>query len=364
MCGARPFGCQHLVGKIALGYIDIKDTAALSELAPGLLAGRVVRFDDVILAAAMQLRIPDHEFYNVARRNKGMPELAPARWSIRWLKGLAERGWRPKKFAVRRPAIVLRATDTDRERFLKRCVTGIRGKVLIKPNINSDDSFPGTTRPELLAELIALLKDRGCEIAVGDMSGVSWPNTRRNARKVGIMAAVEKAGVPLLYFEDYSWLEMDFGTAIGKFYITEKLADFDTVINLAVLKTHRLADFTLSLKNVMGILHPETRLRMHDIDLKGWIAEANLAWCPAINIIDGAKCFIDGGPDIGTERAPGVLLASRDRVALDVTGVYILQQLGSKSLRGMNPWRHPQIATAVALGLGVRSQRDIKMSKS
>jgi uncharacterized protein (DUF362 family) len=125
-----------------------------------------------------------------------------------------------------------------------------------------------------------------------------------------------------------------------------------------------IADFTLSLKNLMGCLHPRTRMRMHTLMLKHRIGEFNIGITPLLNIVDGTKCFIDGGPDKGVLRSPGVILASKDRVALDVTSINLLKDLGSKRLKNVNPWLHSQIRSAVKHGLGISGNNDIKIIRA
>lgn len=272
-----------------------------------------------------------------------------------------------KKFEIRSPALVSRAKTIPEALSLVNGFEEIKKgqKVLIKPNINSDDVYPGTTRKEGLAELIRLLKKRGAEVTVGDMSSLYWRHTRECSEKVSIKQVCEEEGVPLIFFEDCGWVEVELpNTSLKSCYITEELCNHDHLINLCVLKTHRVADFTLSLKNLMGMLHPRTRIKMHTHNLKQGIGEFNLALTPILNIVDGTKCFIDGGPDVGVLREPGIVFAGRDRVALDVTCIRTLQSLGSKSLEGLNPWEHPQIKTAVNLGLGAKSDGEIRIVSS
>ena len=45
--------------------------------------------------------------------------------------------------------------------------------------------------------------------------------------------------------------------------------------------------------------------------------------------MDGIKAFVDGGPEQGHEVEPMLLLASKDRVAIDAVGVAILRSYGS-----------------------------------
>jgi len=269
-----------------------------------------------------------------------------------------------KPFKITKPALVSKANSITKALTLINGLTDIKkgDSVLIKPNINSDDVYPGTTRPEGLRELIKLLKKIGAKITVGDMSSAFWSHTKSCATTVGIKKVCDEESVPIIFFDDKSWVKTPLkNTSLGDAWLTDELCNHDYLINLSVLKTHRMADFTLSLKNLMGLLHMRTRMRMHARLLKERIGEFNKAITPVINIVDGTKCFIDGGPDTGELRSPGLILASKDRVALDVTCIRILQEFGSKSLNNLDPWSHPQIQSAVKNGIGVSSDEEIKV---
>lgn len=269
-----------------------------------------------------------------------------------------------KPFKIEKPALVSKARTITQALSLIKGLEDVKkgDSVLIKPNINSDDVYPGTTRTEGLRELIRLLKKKGAKVSVGDMSSAFWSHTRECAEKVGITSVCKEEEVPLIFFEETEWVKHELpGTSLKNCYLTDTLCDYDHLVNLCVLKTHKLADFTLSLKNLMGLLHMRTRIRMHSGNLKHMIGEFNKAITPLVNIVDGTECFIDGGPDVGELRKPGVILASKDRIALDVTCVEILKSLGSKSLKDVNPWQHPQIKTAVKNRLGVAKNNDIRL---
>jgi len=268
----------------------------------------------------------------------------------------------PKQFKIKKPAIVSEAKTITKAVNLIGLNIKKGDSVLIKPNINSDDKYPGTTRPAGLKELIKLLKKKSAKITIGDMSSAFWSHTKVCAKTVGIQQVCKNESVPLKFFDDSEWVNVKLSnTSLKSIWLTNELCKHDHLINLAVLKTHRLADFTLSLKNLMGLLHMRTRMRMHARLLKQRIGEFNKAINPVINIIDGTKCFIDGGPDKGELRSPGAILASKDRVALDVTCIKKLQEQGSKSLKDLNPWRHPQVKHAVKHGAGVSKDADIKL---
>jgi uncharacterized protein (DUF362 family) len=95
---------------------------------------------------------------------------------------------------------------------------------------------------------------------------------------------------------------------------------------------------------------------MHSSYLEEKIAEINLAVHPDLIVMDGRKCFVTGGPDVGRVESPNVILASGDRVALDVEAIKTIQAFEGSSLHG-DPWSYAQIRRAVELGLGVSSEQ-------
>ncbi len=78
--------------------------------------------------------------------------------------------------------------------------------------------------------------------------------------------------------------------------------------------------------------------------------------------MDAVEAFTTGGPDAGTKAAPGVVLASTDRVALDAVGVALLRRLGTTmEVSAGRVFEQTQIARAVELGLGVPAAEDVQI---
>jgi uncharacterized protein (DUF362 family) len=73
--------------------------------------------------------------------------------------------------------------------------------------------------------------------------------------------------------------------------------------------------------------------------------------------MDGRKCFISGGPFSGQVRDANVILASGDRVAIDVESIKVIASYENSKLKD-DPWSYTQIRRATALGLGVRSENE------
>ena len=93
------------------------------------------------------------------------------------------------------------------------------------------------------------------------------------------------------------------------------------------------------------------------------IAEVNNHYNLDVAVMDGIKAFITGGPESGKEVEPELLLASRDRVAIDAVGVAVLKMYGAKGkIREADVFEQDQIRRAANLGFGVRSPDEIKLT--
>ncbi len=84
------------------------------------------------------------------------------------------------------------------------------------------------------------------------------------------------------------------------------------------------------------------------------IAEFGLAVKPSLNIMDGTKAFVSHGPSRGDLVEPKLIVASKDRIATDVTGIGILKHYGTEDrLQNTSVWQQPMIAHGISIGLGV-----------
>lgn len=289
--------------------------------------------------------------------------------------------------------------------------------VLIKPNVTGALKSPTTTNPEVLYAVIKLVAERGPKrIIVADRSFsaqfvTTSPKTIDVMKSVGHLDAVNqaisdvKAPVIAVGLEDAE-AELE---KLGKpkntplwrtikpekashwpngFELAELLFAVDHVINVPVIKTHFQAWFTMSMKAFVGMSHHRSRREFHQtwkgegglFDQKrtssrrrgvqkdlaeeakeiapfvNRLAELNLGLTPAMNIMDGSSCFVFGGPSSGDTAEPKVVVASRDRIAADVTGVALLRSLGTEDrLQKMSPWKTPFMQHGIKIGLGIDS---------
>jgi uncharacterized protein (DUF362 family) len=287
--------------------------------------------------------------------------------------------------------------------------------VLIKPNVTGGAKNPTTTSPEVLYAVIKLVSERGPKrIIVADRSfspmfDVRMPKTIDIMKRVGHLDAVNQAisdfqaPVVAVGLEDCAaefellgksadtehWRKIKPDRAVhwpDGFELAELLFAVDHVINVPVIKTHFQAWFTMSMKAFVGMSHHRSRREFHsafqggndlmdqkksgsrrrrgeegrklDVEevtpLVNRIAELNLGITPALNILDGTRSFVFGGPSHGDTVDPKLIVASRDRIAADATGVAVLKHYGTEyRLQHYSVWENPFIQHGIKIGLGI-----------
>jgi uncharacterized protein (DUF362 family) len=243
--------------------------------------------------------------------------------------------------------------------------------VLIKPNVNSDDPHPATTNPEVLAAVVGLvLEAHPGSVTVGDRS-VYWGDTIEYMKKTGIYDAAREKGVSIKNLEDEGWEQVDPEGADhwpGGFSVSRIALEADHIVSVPVIKTHQIAGFSMALKNSLGMVKPDDRVdKLHEKDyvepdFGSMIAEVAVAIKPTFVIMDGTKAMVSGGPFHGEVRAPGLIVASRDPVANDVTGLSILKKIGTwPRIQEMSVWAQPQIGRACDLRIGATRPSDVEI---
>jgi uncharacterized protein (DUF362 family) len=249
-------------------------------------------------------------------------------------------------------------------------VNPVKGKdVLLKPNFNSADPFPGSTHNDTLVNLILNLKEMGAKsITIGERSGP--PETSDVLEEKGIYDICRKLNVKLINFEDLphnDWVKIKPAQSLWKdgFDVARPVIDSECIVTTCCLKTHAYGGvFTISLKLSVGITHKRNMTELHSSSrsMRKMIAEINQAYKRSLILLDATEAFVDGGPATGTKKKADVILAGTDRVAIDAVGLSILKELGSnKAIMGKKIFEQEQIARAVELGLGVARPEDIEI---
>lgn len=239
-------------------------------------------------------------------------------------------------------------------------------KVIVKPNFNSDDTFPASSDPEFVKAAVSILYETGAsKVTIIESSGLPWLPTRRVMEKMGMVKAAEECNAELRVLDDREWVDLEIeGKYWKKVSLAKDVLERDAkLVWLPCMKTHRYARFSLSLKLAVGLLGFGQRRNLHSMHLEEKIAELNLAVHPNLIIMDGRKCFVTGGPAKGLVEEPNLILASGDHIAIDVEALKALKGYGANNRLDIDVWEFPQIKHAVVLGLGVKSENEMQVVK-
>jgi uncharacterized protein (DUF362 family) len=261
-------------------------------------------------------------------------------------------------------------SDGDLQQDIGRAVAAIGGweklvapgdAILVKPNFNTSDPPPASSDPLFVKAIIELLVEHGAgQIILGE-SSMFRLSTRETLRQAGMLQAAEEAGARVVAFDEEEWVSVQTGGRyLKKVALAKAGLEAEKIVYVCCLKTHRFADFTMSLKLAMGFVRPRDRLAMHARRLREKLVDLNLAIAPDLVIMDGRRCFISGGPMEGELREPNLILASGDRIAIDVEGLQVIKSHPGHSIQ-KDPWSLAMIHKAAELGLGAASAEDYQV---
>jgi len=148
--------------------------------------------------------------------------------------------------------------------------------VLLKPALNSNNTYPATCHPLLVSVLKKTIEEYGGKVIIGDQSGVeSVVNNQHGVIKGSSANNFENSNMgkkeSFTAFETADW---DIGFKLYKsdlakswpngFYYTKYVDKADHFINLSRLSTHAQAGITGTFKNLVGILRTDSRLDFHN----------------------------------------------------------------------------------------------------
>lgn len=251
----------------------------------------------------------------------------------------------------------------------------VKGKdVMLKPNFNTADPFPGSTHMKTLRALVSKLKElKAGPITLAERSGPADTNKVFEEKSVYELAnelqfsVVNLAELPV---EKYLRIKPENSHWENGFLFSKLYHDAECIVETCCLKTHQFGGhFTLSLKNAVGMV-PRRELDGHSYmselhnssHQREMIAEINTAFKPDLILIDGITAFVKGGPMKGTRKKANVMLVGDDRVAIDAVGVALLRLLGTTKEVSNGPiFEQDQIRRAVELGLGVSNPSEIEL---
>lgn len=238
--------------------------------------------------------------------------------------------------------------------------------VLLKPALNSGNPYPATTDPETVHAVGQLIQQAGGRPFVADRT-MFLRSTHAAFRKTRILDAARALRIPCLALEDEEVVALSHPLALGwggTLRVYRPAAEADHLVSLCTPRTHRLGDFTMSMKNLVGVVDGSARLGMHlGPAFKDRLAEISLVARPSLVVMDGRMGFADGGPDRGDLCRPGFLAVGSDPLAVDAVGLAFLRLAGANQrISTGSIWSLPVMRRAARIGVGASSADRIHLA--
>ena len=265
---------------------------------------------------------------------------------------------------------IAKVDDYDRLKIqagVERCIELLGGlKTIVKPgdrvfvklNHLSPSSPPErgiVTHPVFVGAVLELLKEVCTDITVGD----DIDSEATDGFQVsGIRQMCQEAGVRLINLREAGFVETKCnGIILGRIYLSKIVLDADVIINLPKLKTHSLTILTGGIKNMYGVIPHGHRTRFHydytrSEAFSQMLTDVFSAIPPQLTIMDGVMAMEGEGPSSGNPRRLGVIIASKDTVALDAVATKII---------GLDPASICTTQYSRDRGLGVGNLRNIEV---
>ena len=235
--------------------------------------------------------------------------------------------------------------------------------VLIKPNFNTADSFPASTDKEFLKTIVEIIEERGAKkIYIGE-SSTFYKNSEKVIRRKNLAVLNSKDIVEVVNFDNLERVKkvIPNGKYLKTASVPRLVDEVDTLLYLPCMKTHFHAQYTGSIKLSVGLLPSFEKISFHIRNLQRKIVEVNKLISPDLIIMDGRRCFVEGGPVSGRVEEPQLFLASTDRVAIDLEAIKTIQKYPQNSLSGLVPKEITQIKFGIEQGIGTDEYKTVNL---
>ena len=147
-------------------------------------------------------------------------------------------------------------------------IPNISGRIVIKPNFLSANTLLASTSPETLETVIQFFRNKfpENEIYIAEGSHVSAEFVKRYHIKD--LADKFNAKYFSIDYDETEWIPVQFDDLVGKkctVRVSKLYATADYIVSLTVPKTHANIGVSLSMKNLVGTIHPEDRPKFHGL---------------------------------------------------------------------------------------------------
>ncbi len=227
--------------------------------------------------------------------------------------------------------------------------------VLIKPNLVTARP-PGsgvTTDPRVCKVIANMVREIGARAIIAESSMVGSDTEK----------AIQTAGYGKLREEGYKVIDLKKeettkvpvprGKAVKEVNLPKIVVDANAIISVPVMKTHDEAMFTLSLKNMKGVLPDAFKKKFHIIfGLMQGIADLMTVVKPTLSVVDGIIAMEGFGPLDGDPVEMDLVIAGRDPVAVDAV---------TSAVMGFEPEECECVKVAAKSGMGTAELNKIEV---
>jgi len=159
-------------------------------------------------------------------------------------------------------------------------------RVLIKPNLVAPFEF-AVTSSEVIEAVVLQVQKVGAIPIVAESSGFEF-DTSSAIKILEIDKLCKRLDVEFINLDKGEFVDVETNNfPIKTFKISKLIFEVDAIINLPKLKGHALTKVTLGMKNLFGVIHKDTRRKIHAYNLEKGIYALSQIVKPTITIIDG-----------------------------------------------------------------------------
>ncbi|MGD0818308.1 MAG: DUF362 domain-containing protein [Methanomassiliicoccales archaeon] len=208
-------------------------------------------------------------------------------------------------------------------------------RILLKPNILAPSTADKcvATHPDVIYAVAKVLVDHGCKVILAESPGAGLIYSAANLKKayetVGYDQVAIDLGIELN--EDIEWRDIanPDGVLMKRLKLIEPVFNVDAVVIVSKMKTHLFTLMTGAAKNVFGLVPGMEKATFHarlqrPEDFGRMIVDVNEFVKPTLEIMDAVDAMEGEGPQSGTPRRVGAILASSSYTALDVVASRIM----------------------------------------
>jgi uncharacterized protein (DUF362 family) len=231
-------------------------------------------------------------------------------------------------------------------------------KVFVKPNFTFPYYKEGiTTSPELLRNLLEIIKNRADNVILGESNGgnrsfsadaaFKGHNMQELCKEIGV-DLVNLSKLPSVFIKDKIQ-----GKPVQVQLPKLLLEEIDCFISVPVLKVHVMTEVTLSIKNLWGCF-PDTMRYLHHQNLDHKLALIMKSVNTKIVVIDGIYGLEGHGPMYGEPVKMNLIITSDNPVVADTLGA---------SIMGFLPKKIRHIRIAEKEGLDTTNLEEVRINR-